>query len=255
MNKPPAPITYSSVVARDSIRLGFMLAALHNVDILAADVGNAYLNASCREKVYCIAGPEFGSDEGKTAIIIRALYGLKSSGAAWRAHLAQSMHDLDFVPSKGDPDVWMRPATKPDGYKYYEYILIYVDDILCLSHQADKIMDTIGKLYRLKTDPKTGKAYDKPDRYLGAKIEEYQFEDDLKSYWSISAGQYVLEAVKNVEAELAKVGRKLNSRACGPLANSYKPELDVSSALDPKRANYYQKLIGGFEMGCRTRKD
>ena len=92
-----------------------MLAALHDVDILAADVGNAYLNAPCREKVYCIAGPEFGSDEGKTAIIIRALYGLKSSGAAWRAHLAQSMHALDFVPSKGDPDFWMRPAAKLDG--------------------------------------------------------------------------------------------------------------------------------------------
>ena len=154
------------------------------------------------------------------------------------------MHDLDFVPSKGDPDVWMRPATKPDGYKHYEYIMIYVDDILCLSHQADKIMDTIDKLYRLKTDPKTGKAYDKLDRYLGAKIEEYQFEDDLKSYWSISEEQYVLEAVKNMEAELAKMGRKLNSRAHGPLANSYKPELDVSSMLDPKRANYYQNLIG-----------
>ena len=78
----------------------------------------------------------------------------------------------------------------------------------------------------------------------GAKIEEYQFEDDLKSYWSISAEQYILEAVKNVEAELAKVGRKLNSRAHGPLAIGYKPELDVSSMLDPKHANYYQNLIG-----------
>ena len=47
-----------------------------------------------------------------------------------------------------------------------------------------------------------------------------------------------------MEAELAKVGRKLNSRAHGPLANSLKPELDVSIALDPKRENYYQNLIG-----------
>ena len=80
--KPPSSITYSSVVARDSVRIVLMLAALHGVDVLAADVGNAYLNAPCREKIYCIAGPEFGADEGKTAIIVRALYGLKSSGAA-----------------------------------------------------------------------------------------------------------------------------------------------------------------------------
>ena len=58
MTNPPASITYSSVNARDSVRLGFMLTALHDVDILAADVGNAYLNAPYREKVYCIAGPE-----------------------------------------------------------------------------------------------------------------------------------------------------------------------------------------------------
>ena len=58
-------------------------------------------------------------------VIIRALYGLKSSGAAWRANLAQSMNDIGFTPSKGDPDVWMRPTTKPNGYKYFEYVLIY----------------------------------------------------------------------------------------------------------------------------------
>ena len=37
---------------------------------------------------------------------------------------------------------------------------------------------------------------------------------------------------------------KLNSRAQGPLPMGYKPELDVSRPLDPKRANYYQNLIG-----------
>ena len=45
-----------------------------------------------------------------------------------------------------------------------------------------------------------------------------------------------------MEEELAKVGNKLNSRAKGPLAMGYKPELDVSPALDPRRANYYQNL-------------
>ena len=80
--KTPASMTYSSVVARDSVRIILTLAALYDVDLLAADIGNAYLNAPCREKIYCIAGPEFGADEGKTAIIVRALYGLKSSGAS-----------------------------------------------------------------------------------------------------------------------------------------------------------------------------
>jgi len=44
----PKSITYSSMVSRDSIRIAFLLAALNEVDILAANIGNAYLNADCR---------------------------------------------------------------------------------------------------------------------------------------------------------------------------------------------------------------
>jgi hypothetical protein len=57
-----------------------MIAALNDIDILACDIGNAYLNASPREKVYTTAGPEFGHElEGRAVLIVRALYGLKSS--------------------------------------------------------------------------------------------------------------------------------------------------------------------------------
>ena len=45
---PPSSITYSSVVFRDSVRILFTLAALKDIDIISADIGNAYLNAKCR---------------------------------------------------------------------------------------------------------------------------------------------------------------------------------------------------------------
>ncbi len=112
MTDTPSYLTYSSVVSRDSVRIALMIAALNDLDILAADVGNAYLNAETKEKVYAIAGPEFGSKQGQAVIITRALYGLKSSGAAWRAHFAESLHQLGFTSSLADPDVWMRPARK-----------------------------------------------------------------------------------------------------------------------------------------------
>ena len=53
---PPSSITYYSVVSRDSIRIAFTLAALNGVEIRAADIGNAYLNAKCREKIWTVAG-------------------------------------------------------------------------------------------------------------------------------------------------------------------------------------------------------
>ena len=53
----PDSITFLSVVTRDSIRTAFLIAALNELEILAADVGNAYLQAPAREKVHTTAGP------------------------------------------------------------------------------------------------------------------------------------------------------------------------------------------------------
>jgi hypothetical protein len=87
MTEPPAALTYANVVSQESIRISFLIAALNDLEILAADISNAYLHAPCRERVYIVCGPEFGpEDQGKFTVIVRAQYGLKSSGAAWRAH-------------------------------------------------------------------------------------------------------------------------------------------------------------------------
>jgi hypothetical protein len=62
MTDPPSTLTYSSVVSRDSVRIALMLAALNDVELLAADIGNAYLNVPTRERVYTTAGLEFGAE-------------------------------------------------------------------------------------------------------------------------------------------------------------------------------------------------
>ncbi len=58
-----------------------LLAELNGLKVEAADVGNAYLEAYTKEKVYIVAGPEFGDRQGHVLIIIKALYGLRTSGA------------------------------------------------------------------------------------------------------------------------------------------------------------------------------
>ena len=74
--------------------------------------------AACREKIWTYAGPEFGSEKGSIMLIRKVLYGLKSSGEAFRAHLANTLHDNGFILSKSDPDMWLHPAVKPDGQEY-----------------------------------------------------------------------------------------------------------------------------------------
>jgi hypothetical protein len=60
-----ASLTYSSVVSRDSVRIAFLTAALNDVNVMTCDIGNAYLNAPCRERIWFVAGPEFGSRQGQ----------------------------------------------------------------------------------------------------------------------------------------------------------------------------------------------
>ena len=106
-NETPAALTYASLVSRDSVSIALTIAALKNLKVLPCDIQNAYLTAKCREKIWTIAGPEFGSDVGKLMIVVRALCGLKSSGAAFRALLSETVYDLGYTPSKADPDVWL----------------------------------------------------------------------------------------------------------------------------------------------------
>jgi hypothetical protein len=66
MTEPPAAIIYSSMVARHSIRLAFLIAALYDLDILAADISNAYLNTFTKEKVHTTCGLESHWLSGRT---------------------------------------------------------------------------------------------------------------------------------------------------------------------------------------------
>jgi hypothetical protein len=110
LTDPPSCLPYSSVVSRESVQIAFLVAAINGYDVIAADVQNMYVQATLLEKYYTITGDEFGEDKGKTALSVRALNGLKISGASWRAHIAHTLSDMGFVPSRGDLDVWMRQA-------------------------------------------------------------------------------------------------------------------------------------------------
>lgn len=162
LTEPPASITYLSVVSRNSVRLAFLIAALNDLDIVACNVGNAYLNAPCREKIWFVAGPEFGLRQGTVIKVVRALNGLNSSGASWRAMFNTSILDMGFVPTVADPDVYRRENAKDDGFRYYEYILVYVDDVLIVSHAPNTHLERIQAVYELNPS-----SVGPPTRYLG----------------------------------------------------------------------------------------
>ena len=84
---------------------------------------------------------------------MRALYGGKKAGSDFRNHLRACMRHLNFESCLADPDVWMRPALKPDGSEYYEYVLIYTGNMLVVSTNGKQILRAgIGKYFELKEE-------------------------------------------------------------------------------------------------------
>ena len=124
-------------MSRESIRIALTLAALNNLSVKVGDIMNVHVTASVREKVWTVLGSEFGVDAGKKALIVRALYGLKSAGSSFREHLADCMQHLENTACLADPDLWMKAAVRPDdGHQYYAYILRYADDVMTISHDT-----------------------------------------------------------------------------------------------------------------------
>ena len=129
---------------------------MNGLEVCAADVSTAFLYGKTKEKVYVIAGKEFGENQGKRMIIDKGLYGLASSAAKFHDNLAATLRKMKFVPSKADNDLWMRRNGD-----HYEYIATYVDDLLVFSKKPMDIIDNIRKTYELK-------GVGAPEYYLGS---------------------------------------------------------------------------------------
>ena len=169
-------------------------------------------------------------------IVKKVSYGLKGLGAAFRAHLVEKLHDIGFIPTHADPDVWRRPAVKQDGFEYYEYILCYVDDLLAISHDAQSVLKSVPDTFKFKDDK-----IDKPDVYLGAQLDKMSV--DGFEGWTMSSEKYVKSAIENIEQTLAETNQRLPTKCRTPLSSGYRPELDTSPELKPEGLQRYQELI------------
>jgi hypothetical protein len=237
----PHAMTYASVVPRESVRITLTLAALNYVDVKMADIENAYLKAPITEKIWTVLGPEFGDDYGKRALIVRALYGLKSAGAAFRNHLAECMKHLVWNPCRADRDLWTKAETPPDdGVLHWAYLLIYVDDILCVHHDPGAPLENLNAYLKIKEG-----SIHIPTFYLGAKLKKTVLPNGVVACGMISS-KYVHSAVQNIQQYMVALpgDQKLLKKASGPFAGGYNPKLDESPELDSIRANFYQSQIG-----------
>ena len=117
-------------------------------------------------------------------MIHKALYGLKSSGLRWSQRVHDIMLQLGFKPCKADPCVWLREMTNK-----YEYIAMYVYDLLITSEKPQQIIQDLKEKFKLiikgdgplehhfgcayKPD-KDGTLAAQPTKYINKILESYK---------------------------------------------------------------------------------
>ena len=224
----PIDSVYSSVVSLRGIRILTFLAELNDMEIWATDIGNAYLESYTQEKVYIIAGPEFGEREGHTLIIVRALYGLRTSGLRWHERLADVLRNEGFFLSKAETDIWMR-----DKGDHYEYIAVYVDDLLICSRQPQPIIELLENKHMFKL-----KGTGEISFHLGC------------DYFRDENGNLCYAPLKYIEKSMAcyeRIFGRKPKQYKSPLEKNDHPELDDSDLLDLDNTKIYQSLIGALQ--------
>ena len=178
----PPTLAYASFVSLESVRIDLTLAALNDLEVKTSGIQNSYLTAPCSEKIWTTLGSKFGPDlAGKKAFVVRALYGIKSSGSSFKNHLAECKRNLGHSSCLADPYLLFKEETRPsDGAKYYAYFLLYVDDCLVINHDADKALHEIDHFFKIQS----GSIGD-TNMYLGAKIRKVVLENGVEA-WATS---------------------------------------------------------------------
>ena len=73
---------YSSVVSRDSVKIAFLVGALHALNAMTCNIGNIYLNDPCHKNKLFFTSTKYSKHNGKVCRLVRELYDLESSGVA-----------------------------------------------------------------------------------------------------------------------------------------------------------------------------
>jgi hypothetical protein len=161
-------------------------------------------------------------------IIVKALYGLRTSGLRLHECFADCLRNEGFSHCKAEPDIWMRLNGN-----LYEYVATYVDN-LCLGMLDPKsFKDTLQKKYNFKL-----KGTGPIDFHLGQ-----SFSRNEDGEMEISAKHYV---DKMMDTYVQLYGEKPR-KASSPLEQNDHPEMDDSPFLGQDETQQFQSLIGAMQ--------
>ena len=218
--------TRATVVKGISVRLLDLIADAQDLKVLCGDIGNAFIQADTKEKIYTRVGKEFGEYNGMIAIIVKALYGLTTSAERFHTLFSDFLRTMGFKPTRFDRDVWMRLRDDESGY---DYICTHVDDFKVVVKDPMIWIERIAGAFLIKE-------HGPRNYYLG---NDYTYHETF-DMWTYGSKTYAKEAVSKIERIfgcLPKETTPLPSAECHP-------EMDDTPLLDLDGHRKYQMVLG-----------
>ncbi|MGH7973993.1 MAG: reverse transcriptase domain-containing protein, partial [bacterium] len=131
--------------------------------------------------------------------------------ARWHEKMADVLRNLGWTPSYADSDVWMMNCGD-----HYEYICVYVDDLIAVGKKPMDIIDELRKVFKLK-------GVGPPSYFLGM-----DFKRGVDGVLGLGSETYVK---KILDSFTEQFGDKPHKNVTTPLDPSVRPELDFTEEI------------------------
>ena len=148
--------------------------------------------------------------------------------------MEKKLYEIGFKSSPDDPGVWLRPSIKLYGEGYYEYILMYVYNILAILMNPTEIL----KSMEVKTVKYSIGKIAPQEMYLGAKLKQKIMNGHM--CWTINSYDYLIAAVQTIKNAVKDKRWKLPATTKTPMTQSCVPELDGTEELGPDGIHLFQ---------------
>jgi hypothetical protein len=228
-----------------TMRLLLALAAHDNVDAYQYDVSTAFLHASLVEETYVEQPPGHVNPNFPNHVykLNKAMYGLKNAPRAWSDHLMGILGKLGYTQSKKDDCLWSKRVGKT-----YAHLLFHVDDMLCVSNDA-QFRESCYLELKQNLDENL-KNEGMVSMFLGVRVSRLPcggFALDQKHYIEKMAERF------NITADSKEVEHPHEYGKPGELSHRQLPktlqEKRYAASLD------YQALVGCLLYATKTRVD
>ena len=151
------------------------------------NVANAFATAPCWEKIWTVAGLEFGPKQGSIIRINRALYGLATSSSSFHEFIGDLLRRMRFEPSRADQDLSYKISE--DETKY-EYIATHVDNLIIAAVEPQKYM------VQIEQELKVCNVEGTPSYYLANEVKK-----NMNKYIPLSSKTYINKVIRKYEQE------------------------------------------------------